>query len=138
MELIDRQGLNNHLRSIIDSTNTEGEYSSGFIVGVEFAISHAESMPTIPQDTDCISRAEALHRLSHMAQRQTSTIKAIKAMLETLPSVQSERKKGRWNPDDGNAFWVCSACGFASEAFSADILYKFCPNCGADMEGETP
>lgn len=44
-------------------------------------------------------------------------------------------KEGKWipdNPQDGG-FWVCSNCGFPSEAFAADILYKFCPNCGADM-----
>lgn len=44
-------------------------------------------------------------------------------------------KEGKWiadNPKDGG-FWVCSNCGFPSEAFAADMLYKFCPNCGADM-----
>lgn len=45
---------------------------------------------------------------------------------------------GRWieneNFDDG--FWVCSSCGFVSEATAAHKLYKFCPNCGADMREE--
>lgn len=45
---------------------------------------------------------------------------------------------GRWieneNFDDG--FWVCSSCGFVSEATAAHKLYKFCPNCGAKMDLE--
>ena len=58
--------------------------------------------------------------------------------LRGLPSVQSERKTGQWLPDNrpGGGFWVCSCCKFPSEAFAADKLYKFCPNCGADLRGE--
>ena len=61
-----------------------------------------------------------------------------KAWIESLPSAQQERKKGRWLPDNrpGGGFWVCSCCKFPSEAFAANVLYKFCPNCGADMRGE--
>ena len=50
-----------------------------------------------------------------------------------------ERKTGRWLPDNrpGGGFWVCSCCGFPSEAFAADKLYKYCPVCGCRMdEGE--
>ena len=52
-----------------------------------------------------------------------------------LPSAQPERKKGRWLADNrpGGGFWVCSCCKFPS---AANVLYKFCPNCGADMRGE--
>ena len=58
--------------------------------------------------------------------------------IRNLPSAQPERKKGEWLPDNrpGGGFWVCSECKFPSEAFAADVLYKFCPNCGADMRGE--
>ena len=50
-------------------------------------------------------------------------------------SAQPERKTGKWMPDNraGGGFWVCSCCKFPSEAFAADVLYKFCPNCGAKM-----
>ena len=62
----------------------------------------------------------------------------IKMRIGNLPSAQPERKRGRWLPDNrpGGGFWVCSECKFPSEAFAADVLYKFCPNCGADMRGE--
>lgn len=60
-------------------------------------------------------------------------------VVDNLPSVQSERKTGKWIPENRtiDAFWVCSACGFPSEAHAANILYHYCPNCGADMrEGQ--
>ncbi len=58
---------------------------------------------------------------------------AIKA-INSLAPAEPERKKGKWIPDESeNVYWICSACGFASEAFGADILYHFCPNCGAEM-----
>ena len=59
---------------------------------------------------------------------------AIKA-INKLPSAEPEKKNGRWKPDEsGNAYWICSACGFASEASGANILYPFCPNCGAKLD----
>lgn len=46
-------------------------------------------------------------------------------------------KHGRWKEDtSGYGFWICSACGFVSEASAADMLYKFCPVCGARMDGK--
>lgn len=47
-----------------------------------------------------------------------------------------EPKRGEWLEwidCEGEVFWKCSACGQASEASVAGILYKFCPFCGADM-----
>lgn len=57
-------------------------------------------------------------------------------LIDEQPTVE-DRKKGCWLPDNrpGGGFWVCSKCKFPSEAFAADVLYKFCPNCGADMRG---
>lgn len=56
--------------------------------------------------------------------------------IQEFPS--AERKKGRWLPDNivDESYWVCSCCKFPSEAFAANVLYKFCPNCGADMRGD--
>ena len=58
--------------------------------------------------------------------------------IKQLPFAQPERKRGRWLPDNRpfGGFWVCSECKFPSEAFAADVLYKFCPNCGARMTEE--
>ena len=55
-------------------------------------------------------------------------------LIDDMPSAEPERKTGKWIPDkSGIVYWNCSECGFASEAFGADILYHFCPNCGCDM-----
>lgn len=45
---------------------------------------------------------------------------------------------GRWLPENRTMdyFWVCSECKFPSEAHGAFKLYKYCPNCGARMDGE--
>ena len=61
----------------------------------------------------------------------------VEDMIENAPTVEPERKTGRWQEDpSGYGFWICSACGFVSEASGADLLYNFCPHCGADMRGE--
>lgn len=62
----------------------------------------------------------------------------MKQWLEHLQDIEPERKTGQWLPDNrpGGGFWVCSECKFPSEAFAANVLYKFCPNCGAYMKGE--
>lgn len=52
--------------------------------------------------------------------------------IDDIPSVEPERKKGRWIEDEtGYGYWTCSRCGFVTEASAANILYHFCPNCGA-------
>lgn len=93
---------------------------------------------------DTISRAAALN-IAHTLiipgeefHQNNQAIGNYTAELVKLPSAQPERKRGRWLPDNrpGGGFWVCSECKFPSEAFAADVLYKFCPNCGADMRGE--
>ena len=59
----------------------------------------------------------------------------IMKIINSIPSVEPERKKGEWIEDKtGYGFWICSECGFASEAFGANILYPFCPNCGAKLD----
>lgn len=48
-----------------------------------------------------------------------------------LPSVQTERKTGKWDDIGGIIRWGCPICHYAYET-----KYNFCPNCGADMRGE--
>jgi transcription initiation factor IIE alpha subunit len=47
-------------------------------------------------------------------------------------------KHGKWLPENRtmDAYWVCSCCGFPSEAHGAFKIYKYCPNCGARMDEE--
>ena len=95
--------------------------------------------------SDLISRQAAIDAAEKIIERDTSGNNAVvNAMIawseyiRALPPAQHERKRGKWLADNrpGGGFWVCSCCKFPSEAFAADVLYKFCPNCGADMRGE--
>lgn len=53
-------------------------------------------------------------------------------MINNLPTVQPKRIRGKWTADN-----ACSECG-CQPWFSRDIhIYKFCPNCGADMREVT-
>lgn len=66
----------------------------------------------------------------------------VKHRLIALPSVQSDRKKGKWLPDNNcyhTPHFICSACGVSQEVDT--VMYKpswaFCPLCGADMRGDS-
>lgn len=56
---------------------------------------------------------------------------------------ESLRPRGTWEGSaDGYAdgelvydTWTCSECGYTVETDDPDALFKFCPNCGAKMEG---
>ena len=59
---------------------------------------------------------------------------------------RTERPKGRWVLGNvkpgyftpgGNRPWVCSECGEVVSWRIDKPMEKFCPNCGADMRGES-
>lgn len=56
------------------------------------------------------------------------------AYVKQLPSVEPERKKGKWQITSikSETWGVCSNCNFKQKAGKLN----FCPNCGADMRGE--
>ena len=90
---------------------------------------------------DAISRKAAIGEIARwIGYLDADMIMRIQTGLKKLPSVQSERKKGKWH----KRFYpqvemiVCSEC---QEEFSYDAEtgvrdYKYCPNCGAYMRGE--
>ena len=61
------------------------------------------------------------------------------------PTIEPERKKGKWIDCDGSEHWKCDKCGCRagywfneenSSSWELDMsewLSNFCPNCGADM-----
>lgn len=65
-------------------------------------------------------------------------------MLDRIAKLLEENEKlkegnygrhGKWLPDRTiNANWICSRCGFHTQAGGAFKIYKYCPNCGARME----
>lgn len=63
-----------------------------------------------------------------------------RAAIDNMPTIDPV-KHGRWEPWDlswGRSVWSCSVCRDATEVPTemGDPIYKFCPNCGARMEGE--
>ena len=54
-----------------------------------------------------------------------------------LPSVEPERPKGRWELYPSRYHRRCSACKVEFEKPKFNIRANFCPNCGADMRGES-
>lgn len=72
--------------------------------------------------------------------------RAIFEGVKALPSTQPEQRKGEWiethertlfsNPD--SITYVCSECGYRQYTlYGTPPITNFCPNCGADMRGET-
>ena len=65
--------------------------------------------------------------------------------LESLPSVEPERKKGKWEvqPSTGEdrpfIWWKCSECGhviFSETERDRREFHAFCGRCGAEMRGD--
>jgi predicted RNA-binding Zn-ribbon protein involved in translation (DUF1610 family) len=102
------------------------------------------------QNDDSISRQAAIDTLrDYLVEKRcpddgTLTCRLIEnEVINKLPSVQLERKTGRWIPDNTDYYrtkFICSACGESEEVptmgFGYAPMWGYCPNCGADMRGE--
>ena len=58
-------------------------------------------------------------------------------LVKRLPTVDPV-KHGHWEESKclDDCFWICSCCKFPSQATAAPKLYKYCPGCGARMDGD--
>lgn len=92
---------------------------------------------------DAISRAEALKIVDELNDG-SSECANIRAEIEKLPSIQSKVKTGHWikiqktqkGCHDCTVItyeYHCSEC----DCINVSPYKKFCPNCGARMEGRT-
>ena len=94
----------------------------------------AELPSAQPECEDAVSRADVLKiNTYHHGEMPNEINHQIWKEIKSLPSVTPKQKTGKWISDQF-AFWVCSTCGYPSEAHGANMIYKFCPNCGAKME----
>ena len=94
-----------------------------------------------PNNSDTISRQQAISEAERWLYDGDDK-RTIGEMLRDLPSVQLERKTGRWIPDNTDYYrtkFICSACGESEEVpttgFGYGTMWDYCPMCGAKMEG---
>lgn len=92
------------------------------------AIKHAEEVA----DYDCYN--ENQFKCSEEHRQLAEWLKELKAYREA-PSVEPERKTGKWI-DDGDGCFKCSKCNTAFCWSSRILASNFCPECGADMRKE--
>ena len=88
--------------------------------------------------SDLISRQAALDAIQQRADRIDSVYSAFwegliiaQDIVKNIPSVEPERKKGKWIVHDyalGRERYECAEC-----KGRCDLEYNFCPNCGAEM-----
>lgn len=87
-----------------------------------------------------IDADDFIERLSHVPMVQ----EAIRKAMDKMPTIEPERKKGKWNFTGDNMF-ECTYCGavYTTQQLNGLRNYdvdpyapKFCPNCGADMREE--
>jgi rubredoxin len=98
--------------------------------------------------SDLISRQAAIDAVSKALDRQTLLYGFVRKValdaIKNLPTVQPERKRGHWVEigDEPYDKWECDVCGFVIDGSGCidpeeyRDVYKFCPNCGADMRGK--
>ena len=96
----------------------------------EYVCECIDNIPTIEPKTKVIAQ------ITFDEEKLREIVK--KAVERFKEEYEIEPKRGEWLEwidCEGEVFWKCSACGQVSEASAADILYKFCPFCGARMKG---
>ena len=96
---------------------------------------------------DLISRQAAIDAIDrerknkHLFNTAEDGLLEARGVINTLPSAEPERKKGKWIAN-GDIHKECPFCGEDWDKYVfGDVVYtgelpKFCPNCGEDMRGE--
>lgn len=84
----------------------------------------------VPNNSDCISKRAAID--AAIEELDSGTFFDIPSKLESLPSVQPERKKGEWI----HVGFMTEECSECHKQYHELEYGKFCPNCGADLRGE--
>lgn len=84
---------------------------------------------------DAISRQAVLDAITEIDDNTNMDIytNEVREIINALPSVTSTRKKGKWMDSVYSLGFTCNCCLTTQ---TSGCRYKFCPNCGAEMESE--
>lgn len=96
--------------------------------------------------SDLISRQAAIDAVAKLlAERCGGNVTwwkpVAKFVIDDLSSAEPKRKTGRWieDSDPGETpeeHWACSECHMCYGHMNANVLFHYCPHCGAKMEVE--
>lgn len=149
------------ISSLLFKTNYEGmgeqdkeEFERDFdeildlaLIGLKHKAQLSQKGTTKGTTSDTISRQAAIDAYGDWYVEEGTAdgfIGTVKQLLEGLPPVQPEREKGHWILYDKRFPWryhyKCSECGNYLDFSGVNAgrgSANFCPNCGADMRGET-
>lgn len=94
--------------------------------------------PKVEECEDAINRKDLDECIELMTDIKGDTVYAVRMSdIRQLPPVTPKQKMGRWEYTgffDEDGMLECSVCG--REVDPSCYHYKFCPMCGAKMEGE--
>lgn len=117
--------------------------SDNGVIDAKVAIEALRKLPSVEPEkcSDCISRKAATDRFDLVqSDDKCMGYDDIMAFLSSLPSVEPERKTGKWEWNRRTGEYVCSECGCNPiyERETPDVSeidkYRYCRWCGAEME----
>ena len=111
--------------TMFEQTNADREKTL-FLFDILYAIKNG-----VPVDTcgDCISRQAAIDVVEKWFNKIQLNGDICCDGIRSLPSVEPERKTGKWHVEGFEAW--CTNCGFHPATIEA---FDYCPSCGSKME----
>ena len=117
-------------RASVEMNGADSEHLDAFDMAIE-----ALSEPSRQGQRDgLISRQDVYDLIDNWGEPMMSR-RVFRCDIEDLPSAQPERKKGKWIYD-GDCY-ICNQCKSAFNWWADSQTSNYCPNCGADMRGES-
>ena len=151
-ELISREQAIDALDGVkVDEKNCD-EYDIGYNDGINFAISKLSVLPTAqPEPCEDVVQWEQLERYADWFCADVSYPEFVREAKAFIKSVTPKQRTGYWYPvgmveavggesaqwGSAIAYHKCSECDEQAlrDDFEQEVLSKWCPHCGAKMEG---
>lgn len=160
-DLISRKAAIEVIDAVFPVDPMKSEYAQGIACGAALAKTYVEQLPSAQPEKrtenaqkthacDLISRQAAIkYLMTNMnwydkdgyESDEDYKRECITELINGVPSVQPDRKKGKWLTNEEivrpTRFieWHCSSCGKVMEAMGP-LGFNFCPNCGSYNGGD--